>query len=95
MLYVNSFYIFIRNIKLLYLFRYNYFVIIISLYLFRYIYLSMVPCGDCDDCDDCDDSVFKFDFFSYDSIIVVYNVAHPIPIILLTCVSPNEWTYML
>ena len=93
MLYVNSFYIFIRNIKLffislLYLFRYNYFVIIISLY----IYLSMVPCGDCDDCDD---SLFKFDFFSYDSIIVVYNVAHPIPIILLTCVSPNEWTYML
>ena len=52
----------------------------------------MVPCGDCDDCDD---SLFKFDFFSYDSIIVVYNVAHPIPIILLTCVSPNEWTYML
>ena len=47
----------------------------------------MVPCGGCDgcdgcdDCDDCDDCVFKFDFFSYDSIIVVYNVAHPIPII--------------
>lgn len=73
MLYVNSFYIFIRNIKIL--------------YLFRYIYLSMVPCGGCDGCDD---SVFKFDFFSYDSIIVVYNVAHPIPIILLTCICITE-----